>query len=112
VPRERFAPVKTTNDLLTVRSDAYVLRDDGRVELAPERERRVPVVDLDSDHFKLLRDFEARFEHGPPSLRECERLTVAGDVAFGRDVVVRGDVRVENDSEAQLRIDDGTLLEA
>src|SRR3954454_25241857 len=93
VPRERFAPVKTTNDLLTVRSDAYVLREDGRVELAPERERRVPVVDLDSDHFKLLRDFEARFEHGPPSLRGCDRLTVKGDVAFGRDVVARGEVR-------------------
>jgi UTP--glucose-1-phosphate uridylyltransferase len=111
VPRERFAPVKTTNDLLTVRSDAYALRDDGRVELVPERERRVPVVDLDSDHFKLLRDFEARFEHGPPSLRGCDRLTVAGDVAFGRDVVARGDVRVENDGADQMQIEDGTVLE-
>ena len=111
VPRERFAPVKTTNDLLTVRSDAYVLRDDGRVELAPERRRRVPVVDLDGDHFKLLRDFEAHFEHGPPSLRDCDRLTVAGDVAFGREVVVRGDVRVENHGDGQLVVADGTVLE-
>src|SRR4051794_17503946 len=111
VPRERFAPVKTTNDLLTVRSDAYLLRDDGRVELAPERERRVPVVDLDSDHFKLLRDFEARFEHGPPSLRAADRLAVAGDVAFGEGVVVRGSVRVENDGHEQLLIDDGAVLE-
>jgi UTP--glucose-1-phosphate uridylyltransferase len=112
VPRERFAPVKTTNDLLTVRSDAYVLQDDGRVELAAERDRRVPVVDLDSDHFKLLRDFEARFEHGAPSLRACDRLTIKGDVAFGRDVVVRGEVRVENEGEEQLRIDDGAVLES
>jgi UTP--glucose-1-phosphate uridylyltransferase len=111
VPRERFAPVKTTNDLLTLRSDAYVLRDDGRVELAAERMRRVPVVDLDESYFKLLRDFEARFEHGPPSLARCDRLTVAGDVAFGRGVVVRGDVRVENDGRSQLRIEDGALLE-
>ena len=36
VPRRRFAPVKTTNDLLALRSDAYVLRDDRRVELAPD----------------------------------------------------------------------------
>ena len=35
VPRRRFAPVKTTNDLLALRSDAYVLLDDHRVELAP-----------------------------------------------------------------------------
>jgi UTP--glucose-1-phosphate uridylyltransferase len=111
VPRERFAPVKTTNDLLVVRSDAYVLRDDGRVELARERERRVPTVDLDSSHFKLLRDFEARFEHGAPSLVCCDRLDVVGDVAFGRDVSVRGRVRIENGGAAQLHIDDGSVLE-
>src|SRR3954452_14890210 len=31
VPRRRFAPVKTTNDLLALRSDAYVLTAEGRV---------------------------------------------------------------------------------
>src|SRR5919112_662914 len=95
VPRRRFAPVKTTNDLLAVRSDAYVLTDDARVELAPERGRSLgpPLVDLDGAHFKLLRDFDARFAQGPPSLVACDRLDVAGDVAFGRGVVVRGEVR-------------------
>ena len=33
VPRRRFSPVKTTEDLLALRSDAYVLTDDARVEL-------------------------------------------------------------------------------
>ena len=42
VPRSRFAPVKTTNDLLGVRSDAYVLTDEGHVELAPERDGMPP----------------------------------------------------------------------
>ena len=38
VPRTRFAPVKTTSDLLVVRSDAYVLRaDDAALVPAPER---------------------------------------------------------------------------
>ena len=67
VPRRRFAPVKTTNDLLALRSDAYVLRDDRRVELAPEREEP-PVIDLDPDYYKLVGDFEPRFPAGPPSL--------------------------------------------
>jgi UTP--glucose-1-phosphate uridylyltransferase len=111
VARRRFAPVKTTNDLLVVRSDAYVLSDEFHVELAPERGDIPPIVDLDSRFYKLLRDFDARFPAGPPSLRACERLTVVGDVCFGRDVVVRGSVAIEHTGEEQLQIEDGTLLE-
>ncbi|MDQ3609847.1 MAG: UTP--glucose-1-phosphate uridylyltransferase [Actinomycetota bacterium] len=104
VPRTRFAPVKTTNDLLILRSDAYDLDEQGAV--IPVRHAGDPVVDLDPDHFKLLADFEARFPAGPPSLRDCDRLTVAGDVTFGRGVVVRGTVRVEGPTH----IEDGTVL--
>merc|ERR1719223_736914 len=32
IPRSRFAPVKTTNDLLALRSDAYMLTPDFRIE--------------------------------------------------------------------------------
>ena len=106
VPRRRFAPVKTTEDLLALRSDAYVLASDARVELAPERGGTPPVVDLDGDHYKLLRDFDARFPAGAPSLVACERLAVEGDVTFGRDVVVRGAVTVTG----PRRIEDGTVL--
>jgi UTP--glucose-1-phosphate uridylyltransferase len=105
VPRRRFAPVKTTNDLLALRSDAYVLLDDRRVELAPSREDP-PVIDLDSDYYKLIGDFEERFAEGPPSLVECERLAVSGDVRFGRGVVVRGRVSVEGPAS----IEDGANL--
>ena len=45
-----------------------MLTDDARVELAPERDGTPPVVDLDDDHYKLLRDFDARFPAGAPSL--------------------------------------------
>ena len=107
VPRDRFVPVKKTNDLLVVRSDAYVLQDDWTVRLVSEREGVPPHVELDSDHFKLIRDFEERFGEGPPSLAACRRLDVVGDVGFGRDVVVRGSVRVEG----PRRIEDGTVLE-
>jgi len=105
VPRRRFVPVKKTSDLLVVRSDAYVLTEDWNVRLAPERERP-PLVDL-SDEFKLISDFDARFPHGAPSLVACDRLEVEGDVTFGREVVVRGSVRVEG----PCRIDDGAVLD-
>jgi UTP--glucose-1-phosphate uridylyltransferase len=103
VPRRRFVPVKTTDDLLVVRSDACVLDpDDFRLEPAG----RWPLVALDKDYFKLLADFDARFPAGAPSLARCERLVVHGDVSFGRDVVVVGDVEVQGPAE----IPDGTVL--
>jgi UTP--glucose-1-phosphate uridylyltransferase len=105
VPRARFAPVKKTDDLLVVRSDAYALAEDFTVRLARER---APVVSLDSDYYKLLRDFEQRFSGGAPSLVDCERLTVEGDVTFGRGVKVRGEVTVRG----PRRVEDGELLEA
>jgi UTP--glucose-1-phosphate uridylyltransferase len=104
VGRSRFAPVKTTNDLLVVRSDAYELTDDAEMRLA---RNEPPVVDLDPAHYKLIRDFDAHFPSGPPSLKACDRLTVEGDVLFGADVVVRGSVRIEGDR----RIEDGAVLE-
>jgi UTP--glucose-1-phosphate uridylyltransferase len=111
VPRRRFSPVKTTEDLLALRSDAYVLGEGAGVELDSRRDGRPPVIDLDDDHFKKLADFDARFASGAPSLVECERLAVEGDVAFGRDVVVRGKVTVTAEGDGQRRIEDGTVLE-
>jgi UTP--glucose-1-phosphate uridylyltransferase len=111
VPRRRFAPVKTTSDLLVLRSDAYVLTDDCLVEPSPELADGLPLVELDSDHYKLLRDFDARFPAGPPSLVACRRLAVEGDVRFGRDVVCRGEVAIHHEGSDQLEIEDGTVLE-
>jgi UTP--glucose-1-phosphate uridylyltransferase len=110
VPRERFAPVKTTDDLLALRSDAYELTGDGRITLAAGR-TKAPLVQLDPSHYKLVADFEARFPWGAPSLVEAERLTVRGDVAFGADVVVRGEATVEHGGDGQRLVADGSVLE-
>ena len=50
---------------------------------------------------------ERHFPSGAPSLVECERLEVEGDVTFGADVTVRGRVRVEG----PRTVEDGTVLE-
>jgi UTP--glucose-1-phosphate uridylyltransferase len=110
VPRSRFTPVKTTNDLLALRSDAYEVAQDGRVTLAAERNGSPPDISLDADHFKLVADFEPRFPSGAPSLRACERLVVRGDVTFGAGVVVRGDVEVEAHG-GPVHLADGTVLD-
>ncbi|SDN64867.1 UTP--glucose-1-phosphate uridylyltransferase [Actinomyces ruminicola] len=91
VPRSRFLPVKTTNDLLLVRSDVYEVDADGLLQQVPER---ACVVDLDPRYYKRIADFEARFPHGVPSIREANSLTVRGDWTFGADVVATGEAVV------------------
>jgi UTP--glucose-1-phosphate uridylyltransferase len=104
VPRTRFAPVKTTDDLLVLRSDAYSLTD----ELLALPVGTPPFVELDPRYYRLLDEFERRFPAGPPSLRDAERLTVRGDVTFGAGIVIRG--AVELDTQQPLRIDGGAVL--
>jgi UTP--glucose-1-phosphate uridylyltransferase len=89
VSRTRFAPVKTTDDLLLIRSDAYTLDDDGHV--SPTFDGPSPVVALDPEYYKSLADLERRFPHGTPSLRAARSLTVHGDVTFGANVQIVGD---------------------
>jgi UTP--glucose-1-phosphate uridylyltransferase len=95
VARTRFAPVKTTDDLLVLRSDVYGLGDDGRIERNPARAGPDPFVELDRRFYGRLADFEARFPAGPPSLVECERFVVRGDVTFDAGLVARGVVEID-----------------
>jgi UTP--glucose-1-phosphate uridylyltransferase len=108
VDRSRFKPVKTTNDLLVLRSDVYELDEAG--DLTTTHEGDEPYVDLDPDYFKILADFEVRFAAGAPSLVRADRLEVRGDVAFGKDVVVVGDIEVEAPPGERMQIPDGTEL--
>lgn len=111
VSRERFAPVKTTGDLLSVRSDAYALRDDARLVAVDAEANRRRVIELDARFYRNVGDLDARFPHGPPSLAEARRLAIEGDHRFGSEVVVRGDVTLASASEAPVEIASGSVLE-
>jgi len=111
VPRSRFAPVKTTSDLLAIRSDAYVLTDDHRVVLDPERTLPAPVVDLDPAFYRKIDDLEARFPVGPPSMRLCTHFVVRGDITFGGHVLLEKDVEIDAAEEGPRHLDFGTTVE-
>jgi len=105
VDRSRFRPVKTTNELLLLRSDIYRISDDGLVESTithPE-----PYVDL-SRAYRFVDDFDTRFPHGVPSINRCSSLRVEGDTTFGSHVSCLGDVRVTADVS---NVPSGTVLE-
>ena len=106
VPRSRFRPVKTTNELLLLRSDLFGL--DEHALVTARSDQPDPAISLD-DHYKLIADFDARFPHGSPSLRECTSLTVEGDITFGADVSCAGEVTVSAAQPAE--VPDRTRLE-
>ena len=106
----RFAPVKTTDDLLVLRSDVYTVSDEMVVAPIPERAGDLPYVELDKRFYRMIDAFEQRFPAGAPSLRDAQRLVVNGDVTFGAGVIARGAVALE--AGEPRRIADGTVLEA
>jgi len=99
VPRSRFAPVKTTSDLFTLRSDACEVTDDWRVILSPELAGRPPAVQLDGEYYKLVDQLD-RLAPVVPSLKNCKSLKVQGPVSFGAGLTFRGDVSISNPKPA------------
>ena len=94
VPRTRFAPVKSTSDLLALRSDAYVVTSDDQLVLADERKGQPPAIELDT-RYKMLPEFDEAFGN-VPSLIQCESLKVIGKMRFSRGVTCRGKVEFVN----------------
>jgi UTP--glucose-1-phosphate uridylyltransferase len=106
VDRDRFLPVKTTSDLLVLRSDAYDLQDDGRLMKVADL---TPVVDLDNEYYKIIGDFDHRFPAGAPSLKEARYLEVNGDWTFEAGVRVIGEVTLDDRGTPQI-IAAGSIL--
>lgn len=104
VPRSRFAPVKGTSDLFALRSDAYVVGEDGRVQLAAARTGRPPVVKF-SDEYKLVDALEGL---GQPSLIGADELCVSGPVSFQEGVVIEGSVNFVNETTETKMVAVGT----
>ncbi len=104
VPRRRFAPVKSNNDLLVVRSDLYSLNEDFTLSVSASRSKAgLPLVALDAHFYGLIRDFESRFKV-VPSLLEAESLTVNGDVVFDHQLEVVGRVVITNSASSAERL--------
>lgn len=87
VGRDRFVPVKKTNELLLLRSDVYEIGDDGHLRA---RSAQIPGIDLGKP-YSFVSEFDKRFPH-PVGLLAADSLTVHGDWTFGRNVTVEGNV--------------------
>ena len=95
VGRDRFLPVKTTNELLLLRSDVFDLGVDGRLQA---QVARIPEVDLDPKHYRLIEDFD-RLMSVVPSLRNAAALVVRGEWRFDTPVSVTGELELADAGE-------------
>jgi UDP-N-acetylglucosamine pyrophosphorylase len=107
IPRSRFAPVKTTNDLFALRSDAYKLTEESVIVLQDSRNGVPPNIKLDGA-YKFVDAMETLIPKGPPSLINCTGLTVEGKVVFEAGVVIEGKVTIKGGSDAAKTVKAGT----
>lgn len=110
IPRSRFAPVKTTNDLLALRSDAYLLTPDSRIELDPKRSSLPPNVKLDGS-YKFVDAMDGMIPNGPPSLIDCKKLVIEGPIVFSPGVTIVGEVTIKNASSEKKAVAPGVYTD-
>jgi UTP--glucose-1-phosphate uridylyltransferase len=110
VPRTRFFPVKTCHDLLVVRSDSFLLNENLVLEPNPAMIPPGPHVELDPRFYGNIDMFDERFPLGPPSLVQCTRLRLEGDIRFEGGVTIIGDVRLTNTRAEQAVIKANTVV--
>lgn len=115
VPRSRFVPVKTCDDLLAMRSDCFVFTEKKNLRMNPEREinqkQETIKIKLDPKFYGKIDDFDKRFADGIPSLVDCYSLSIAGDVLFKKDVKIKGSVAIRNTRKTQEVIKEGTVID-
>ncbi len=115
VPRSRFFPVKTCNDLLAMRSDCFVFTSKKNLRMNPDRklsdEQETIKINLDPGFYGKIDDFDKRFAEGTPSLVDCYTLNIEGDVRFEKDVRIKGSVTIRNTGKSQAVVKAGSIID-
>mmetsp|Transcript_7527 Transcript_7527/g.16400 ORF Transcript_7527/g.16400 Transcript_7527/m.16400 type:complete len:509 (+) Transcript_7527:212-1738(+) len=110
VPRERFLPVKTTDDLFAVQSDLFTVKH-GTLHLSEKRTitPRVPTVKL-GPCFKTVDEYMQRLPFGVPDIIDLEHLTVSGSVSFRNRIQLKGTVIIVAEEGSHIDICSGSSI--
>jgi UTP--glucose-1-phosphate uridylyltransferase len=110
VPRSRMRNVKSTAGLFPLQSNLFELEEDGQLVMSPKRAfPTLPLIKL-GEHFHDINEYMKRFPDIPDIL-ELDRLTVAGDVRFGRNISLKGTVVIVANPGEKIDIPSGCVLE-
>ena len=94
VPRTRFIPIKTTNDLIKIKSDLFELTKNFRIQsIYPEIVKKL-IVNLDPKYYKMIDDFEERFNNVEILMSKCKSLEIIGNIKFSGKIDFLDDVKI------------------
>jgi len=102
VPRQRFAPVKKTSDLLLIWSDVFDINQNYQIVMNGSVPK-LPVVLLDESYYSSITQLQHHFPDGAPSLRKCHLFNVEGDITFVGDVICKDAVEIKAQSPAVIK---------
>ena len=100
VNKDRFIPVKKTNDLLAIWSDAFELTNEYKLKLN-NFFGKSPGIKLNDRYYRTIDQLQEHFKDGIPSLKKCNTLTIEGNVYFGKNVEIVGDVKISGDKKLE-----------
>ncbi|SIO31524.1 UTP--glucose-1-phosphate uridylyltransferase [Halodesulfovibrio marinisediminis] len=109
--RDRFIPVKRTDDLLKVMSDYYLLDHSGTLKMNEANITQDLQVHLDPRYYSKFDNIYEKFKEGVPSLSSCTKLGISGDIIFNPSVSLKGDVTINNQTGNILLLPDDIALE-
>ncbi len=107
VPRERFLPVKKTDDLLLVRSNLFNLINGKLVKNSLRKSASLPVIDL-GDFLQNINNFQSSFPV-IPDLVDLDELKINGSVRFAGASSLQGKVHLQGGKEG-LTLSAGVVI--
>lgn len=110
IDQNRFRPVKKNDDLLLLWSDRFELNEKGELQEVEGATSSIN-VELDSNFFATFPDLKKRIPGKIPSLKKCSSLSVKGDVYFGDNVKIIGDVSIINEKVTPAEVSSTILKE-
>lgn len=99
VPRSRFVPVKKTNELLAIWSDAYIIDNFYNIRLSKGLTKS-PLIEL-GEYYTTIDQLSEKCKY-VPSLKECVKLKVDGDFIFSDGVVFKGCCEIKTNEKHEL----------
>ena len=109
--RDRFIPVKQTEDLLKVMSDYYLLEPSGKLSLNTNNISDNLQVRLDPKYYRTFDNIYDRFKDGIPSLTACSTLNIYGDIVFTPTLSLQGNVTIDNRTGNILHMPENLTLQ-